>query len=176
MARVPSFPKGMFRTPTYNSWLAMRRRCYEVVNNRYQYYGAKGIKVCERWMKFNNFLTDMGLRPEGKSIGRIDSTKDYSPDNCRWEDKYQQSNNKGDNVLLTVFGKTQTRTQWGREFGVEATVIRDRMERYGWTVEQAILHPLDNTRSAGRLAANKLRYMMFLYILYCGFLIGMEIK
>lgn len=84
----------------YTSWNSMRMRCTNPNNIGYAYYGGRGIKVCERWNKFTNFLDDMGDPPTDPTTGkrftldRIDSNKDYTPDNCRWADKITQANNK----------------------------------------------------------------------------------
>lgn len=71
-------------SPTYVSWRAMHARCGNPKADNYQWYGGKGIRVCERWNDFNAFIVDMGERPEGLELGRQDDTKDYSKDNCRW--------------------------------------------------------------------------------------------
>lgn len=75
---------GMSHTPIYHVWHTMKARCHSPKSAAYQHYGARGIKVCERWLTFENFLADMGERPEGHSLDRIDTDKNYSPDNCRW--------------------------------------------------------------------------------------------
>ena len=79
-------------TPEYKTWQGMKDRCYNVNSNRYKYYGARGIKVCDRWLQsFDNFLSDMGKRPSAElSIDRVDNNKDYSPSNCRWTDRSTQ--------------------------------------------------------------------------------------
>lgn len=82
------------RTPTYNSWRGMLARCGNPRNNRYINYGARGIVVCERWLRFENFLTDMGERPCGLSIDRIDNNGNYEPGNCRWATASQQTANQ----------------------------------------------------------------------------------
>src|SRR3990167_5757975 len=80
------------RNPTYEAWLSMWKRCTKPKRKDYKYYGGKGIKVCERWNKFINFLEDMGERPSKiHSIDRKDSDKDYEPSNCRWATKEEQA-------------------------------------------------------------------------------------
>lgn len=75
---------GMSFTPTYQIWEGMKRRCHNPKAPKYEYYGGKGIRLCARWHKFENFLEDMGERPTNLVIDRIDSDKDYEPGNCQW--------------------------------------------------------------------------------------------
>lgn len=82
-------------TPTYTSWNCMKQRCRDANHSSYQYYGALGVTVCDRWLEsFDNFVADMGERPEGMTLDRIDPEGNYEPSNCRWADHETQANNK----------------------------------------------------------------------------------
>lgn len=81
-------------TPTYRSWYSMIDRCLNTDNASFKHYGAKGVKVCDRWLDINNFVSDMGLRPAGMTIDRIDYSKGYEPGNCRWATLLEQQRNR----------------------------------------------------------------------------------
>jgi hypothetical protein len=83
-----------FLTPTYQSWRGMLTRCSNPRVKSFRDYGSRGINVCERWKDFSNFLTDMGERPDGLTLDRIDNEKGYSPDNCRWATYHVQRINQ----------------------------------------------------------------------------------
>jgi len=80
-------------TRTYSIWLLMRSRCNSIGNDQYSIYGGRGIKVCARWSKYENFLLDMGEAPKGLQIDRIDNDGNYEPGNCRWVTPKQNMNN-----------------------------------------------------------------------------------
>jgi hypothetical protein len=85
---------GMTNTPTYRSWAHMVQRCTNSNYDRYPFYGGRGITVCDRWRTFANFLADMGERPEGFTLDRVDNEGNYTPENCRWATSSQQQRNR----------------------------------------------------------------------------------
>ena len=115
---------------TYRIWTGMVARCRYTHYPALKNWGGRGIKVCQRWQTFENFLADMGQRPSPThSIDRIDVDGDYCPENCRWATRIQQNNNKRNNTLVTAFGKTQSLAEWCREcnmvYGTFARRIRN---------------------------------------------------
>lgn len=131
-------------TPTYNSWLAMKTRCYNSNAANYHNYGGRGIVVCDRWLNsFNAFLADMGECPEGMSIDRIDNDGNYQPSNCKWSTKREQDNNRRTNRNITLQGRTQTMTQWCRELNLNKDTIKRRLYR-GWSEVDALTIPINS--------------------------------
>ena len=120
----------------------MIARCCNRNARNYHLYGGRGVTVCERWREnFANFLRDMGERPKGCTLDRIDNSRGYEPSNCRWATYEEQANNTRSNRVLVFNGKTQTMTQWEREIGFPKRLIHDRLKR-GWTVERALSEPV----------------------------------
>jgi hypothetical protein len=127
----------MSSTKTYQSWLAMRRRCGDEKFISFRDYGARGIRVCKRWQSFENFLADMGEKPLGTSLNRKNNDGNYTPKNCVWSDRDTQNNNKRNSLKMTYQGKTQTCAQWAREIGIKYKTLRMRVVR-GHSAEEAI--------------------------------------
>lgn len=144
-----NYKNGLSTSRIHNVYCDMVNRCKNENVSSYKYYGKKGINVCSEWLGengFDNFYQwsiSNGYKEEienGRNkwtIDRIDSNKDYSPENCRWVDIYTQANNKSTNVFLTYNGKTQTATQWSKEVGISSYTILHRKKR-GWSDEKAL--------------------------------------
>lgn len=115
---------GMTHTPTYRSWRAMKDRCTKLDHKDYPRWGARGIKVCDRWLySFENFYKDMGDRPKGKSLDRINNEGNYEPSNCRWATPMEQSNNTTQNHNLIRDGVIMSVSKWSRTMGVSRRQI-----------------------------------------------------
>lgn len=133
---------GMTKTPTYKSWHNMKSRCYNTSDPYYSKYGGRGIKVCARWVdSFENFLSDIGERPAGKSLDRIDINGDYSPENCRWATTKEQNRNRSDTRWVTLNGETRSLAEWCEIRGVPGGLVRKRIAEMGWPAEQAFNTP-----------------------------------
>lgn len=131
---------GAKNTPTYRSWTSLRSRCNNPNDLAYKRYGGRGITVCERWNSYENFVEDMGERPEGTSIDRINNDKGYEPGNCRWATPIEQENNKSSNRIVTVDGESKTVADWARHLGVNRVSLQNRFH-LGWSDERAIKEP-----------------------------------
>lgn len=129
---------GRSRSLEYRIWQAMRQRCSNPRNTHYKNYGGRGIRVCKSWAgSFVAFYSDMGPRPNGTSIDRIDNDGGYSPSNCRWASKAEQGVNMRSNRLLTVDGETLTVVEWAARTGIGEGAIRSRIQR-GWSDRDAV--------------------------------------
>jgi len=126
-------------TPEYKTWLSMKARTTNPSSKSYAKYGAVGIKTCERWFNsFENFLADMGRKPTlTHSLDRIDNSKGYSPENCRWATPSQQARNRRTNVILDLHGLKKTVKEWSEITGIQPSTIHARL-KMGWSINKTL--------------------------------------
>lgn len=122
---------GYSNTPTYKAYIAMKLRCYNELDSRYYTaYGGRGIRVCDRWLEengFQNFLEDMGERPDGMSLDRIDNEGNYTPENCKWSSSREQGNNTRQSKWWFIDG---IRYESARHAAEALSVSKSRI--FGW--------------------------------------------
>jgi hypothetical protein len=116
-------------------------RCTNPNNSHFASYGGRGISVCDRWRDFPTFLADMGEKPVGMSIDRIDIDGNYEPGNCRWTTAKQQARNKRSTRLLTYDGQTRPLLEWAERLGLNPGTLSDRVYA-GWSDEAALTTPV----------------------------------
>lgn len=130
----------------YRSWAMMKSRCSNPKDISWYNYGARGIKVCERWLKYENFLADMGRAPSPThSIDRINSDGDYEPANCKWSSDKEQGRNRKTNNRITFNGETKCISAWAEEKGMLWETLKARLKK-GWSVEKALTTPLNKSK------------------------------
>lgn len=128
------------QTPEYRAWSLMKSRCLNPNDARFIEYGGRGIRVCKRWMQFENFFNDMGKKPSSShSLDRKETNGNYNPANCRWATAVEQQNNKRNNHLITVNGVTKTMRMWEVEMGYRPGLIQVRVVTHGWNEQRAVL-------------------------------------
>lgn len=133
-----------------NSWYQMKHRCLNPRYKDYPRYGGRGIKLCERWMSFENFLADMGGRRAGQSIDRIDVNGDYTPENCRWADIKTQNKNRTTTSFVTINGVTKCVTDWCKIFNICRQTVVYRHYELGMSWEESLTKPLARKRKNSR--------------------------
>lgn len=130
---------GQTGTRLYRIWSHMRSRCQNPKDENYKHYGARGITVCQEWaqdfLRFYNWAISSGYN-DGLTIDRIDNSKGYLPENCRWADMSTQANNTRSNRKITYNGETKTLAEWARIIGVKQNTLLYRLKR-GWSIERA---------------------------------------
>ena len=135
---------GLCGTKLYNVWLTMKQRCYNPKDRHYQWYGAKGIKVCEEWrdnpVAFVAWCTENGYE-DGLTIDRIDGLKDYAPDNCRFITMSAQQRNRSSCKMIPFNGKIQSVQEWAEELKITPSTLRARFDK-GWSIERALTEPV----------------------------------
>lgn len=129
------------RSRLYSTWHAMMDRCYSEKHPKYRLYGARGLTVCERWHKFQNFVDDMSPKPAGMMLERVDNDAGYSPENCKWATIGEQIRNRRMTIWLEFRGDRLCLKDMGEKYGKTKAVMRDRLKS-GWTLEEALLIPV----------------------------------
>jgi hypothetical protein len=136
---------GKSRSRTYRSWAMMLQRCTNPKYTAFPKYGGAGITVSKEWSEsFETFLSDLGERPIGKSLDRINGSLGYFKENCRWATRREQNQNLKSNRLLTFRGETKCISEWARTVGLPFMTVKNRIDRSGWTVEEALSIPADH--------------------------------
>jgi hypothetical protein len=148
---------GMTNSREFETWNSMRKRCLRKANDNYKNYGGRGITVCRRWLNsFANFYADMGPKPHGAQLDRINNNGPYSPENCRWVTPMQNANNRGNNRRLTYKGITKTLAQWSRALGGSPELVGLRLKQ-GWPIDDALTLPPNRGRRRDKHLLMRLR-------------------
>lgn len=133
---------GMTGTATFTVWRSMHARCKNPKSKDYPNYGGRGIAVCERWDRFENFLADMGERPARLTLERSDNERGYEPGNCRWATIREQNLNTRANRVLEVAGERHPISMWAELTGISKSTLRRRVIELGWSHERAVTEPV----------------------------------
>ena len=133
--------RGISKYSGYGSWKAMRERCLNQNSKDYPYYGGRGVTICKRWSDSVNFAKDMGDKPFGCSLERIDNSKGYYPENCRWATPKEQGRNKRNNHCLNIAGVTKTVSQVWQEAEMKESTFYNRLLQ-GMSPEEALAKPV----------------------------------
>lgn len=128
-------------TPTWRCWANMLQRCSNPKRNDFKNYGGRGITVCSRWLKFDNFLSDMGEKPNSMTLHRIDNDGPYSPENCAWATHLIQNRNKRSNRVFHIAGLVGCMSELCEHFGISIQTVSSRIHRQGWPEDKAFLTP-----------------------------------
>lgn len=136
-----NYRHGYTGSAIHQTWLSMKRRCDNPHAQNYYLYGGRGIKYEPRWAIFENFLNDMGDKPNSEvSLERVDNEQGYSKENCRWATRIEQANNKRNSRYLDFMGKRLTVSQWAKEVDLQMKTIHQRLSK-GWSAERALTEP-----------------------------------
>jgi hypothetical protein len=119
---------GDYTSVEYRTWITIRQRCNNPRNSAFRNYGGRGIKVCERWNLYENFIADMGRKPSAThSLDRIDNQRGYGPSNCKWATPREQQNNMRSNRIVELHGKSMTLAQAARQCGITYACAKKRL-------------------------------------------------
>lgn len=133
---------GMTKTPTYSTWHSMKDRCLNPKGKDWKNYGGRGIKVCDRWStSFENFLEDMGEKPKGMTLDRIDVNGNYEPSNCKWSNLKEQNRNRRSNRIICVNDECLCIQAWEDKLNLPRGTLYNRL-KLGWTEEKALFTPV----------------------------------
>lgn len=133
------------RSSEYDTWAQMRHRCRNPNDPAYLDYGGRGIQVCRAWEDFSQFFSDMGPRPSGHSLDRINNDGNYEPSNCRWAPQSTQIRNRRNTRNITLNGMTMCLNDWAKKLGVSVSRLQYRYER-GMTAEEILSHESRRTK------------------------------
>lgn len=146
---IASARHGLSNSPEYHAWERMLSRCLNPRDAAYANYGSRGISVCRRWRKFDEFIKDMGRRPSpAHTLERKDNDGSYMPSNCEWATRKKQARNRRTNRMLTHKGVTQCLAMWSESLGVNRQVIYDRL-KCGWSVKKTLTTPVAKRSKRG---------------------------
>lgn len=149
--RTASRPsKGMYKHPLFATWKGMKDRCLNTQSRWFHRYGGRGVLICDRWLQdFRNFAEDMGERPDGTTIDRIDKDGNYEPGNCRWAVHLEQQRNRSNNAEIEWGGRKNTLTELAEHAVVDVATLSYRL-RAGWELERAMITPSGGNGKRGR--------------------------
>jgi hypothetical protein len=145
LSTLRSATHNLSKSRLYNIYCGMKQRCYDTNSSNYHNYGARGIRVCDEWLRDFTTFYKWSLRNKycgNLSIDRIDNDGNYEPSNCRWATRVEQANNKSNSRIFTIDGKTQTVSQWARDYGLTADLVYSRMYKSKWSIEKALTEPI----------------------------------
>jgi hypothetical protein len=158
---MPARTHGGSKTQLYLIWNTMLNRCRNPKVKEFKNYGARGIDVCPRWWKFENFKVDMGDRPFGTTLERADNQGNYDPRNCYWATRASQARNKRNNRVITYKGRSQILQDWANDLGINAAALHHRLAS-GWSIEKALTTPKPK-RPNSKLTMRQARAIRSLY-------------
>lgn len=143
---MPYITHSMSRTRIYATWANMRDRCQNPKSQCFKDYGGRGITVCDRWAKFENFYADIGPCPKGGTLERLNNDAGYGPTNCRWSTHKEQARNRRNSRLLEIDGKSKCLAEWSEIAGIAWSTIDGRL-RSGMSPKEAVFTPADPAKS-----------------------------
>jgi hypothetical protein len=120
---------GLSHLKLYHIWSKIMDRCYNMRSSAYKYYGGRGIDVCERWRSVENFISDLGEKPKGKSLDRVDNDKGYGPENCRWATPKEQALNTRKVRLIEFRGQQRPISHWLNDLGIDPSSFYYRLKK-----------------------------------------------